>query len=250
MLSPTRGRVLRRKCDCGQHTGGGECASCKKKKSSIPRANSTEELRETKVTAERGQGQLSFAAMPVSSRQRTGRTMESESAAEEGGEEKLEQKYSDKGVLMTLAGSGTCNNGGAESACDPEIGAYKINANNNTCCTKDCSSLHEQTHVSDITNWGCCKALSVAYNKTGADKGAAVRKYNDWLSQAVHLTECHAYTNGVDCAKQLARQKHCAGAGRDTDCCKDVEDYRARYSARAKTECDAAPKEPPACPVF
>jgi uncharacterized protein DUF4157 len=32
LLSSTRGRVLQRKCDCGQHTGGGECEECKKKK--------------------------------------------------------------------------------------------------------------------------------------------------------------------------------------------------------------------------
>jgi hypothetical protein len=165
----------------------------------------------------------------------------------EGGET---QKYSDKGVLMTLAGSGTCINGGAESACDPDIGAYKIYANHNTCCTKDCSWLHEQTHVSDITNWGCCKALSVAYNAKGADKGALVRKYNDWLARASDLTECHAYSNGVACADQLAKTKDCAGAGKDTDCCKDVADYRTKYAATAKTLCDRAPKGPPPCPAF
>jgi hypothetical protein len=249
-FSPIRDGVLQRKCDCGQHTGGGECASCKKKKASIPEVKSTKELRETTVAAGRDSNQPSFAEMPLTSRQATGRTTESDGSEQEAGEEKVERKYSDKGVLLTLAGSGTCNNGGAESGCDPETGAYKIYANNNTCCTKDCSRLHEQTHVSDITNWGCCKALSVAYNKPGADKAAAVQKYNDWLSRAIHLTECHAYSNGADCAKQMARQKDCSGAGRDTDCCKDAEDYRARYSARAKTECDAAPKDPPACPVF
>jgi uncharacterized protein DUF4157 len=33
LLSPVRGRVLQRKCDCGQHSGGGDCEECKKKKS-------------------------------------------------------------------------------------------------------------------------------------------------------------------------------------------------------------------------
>src|SRR5215470_17278598 len=32
--------VLQRKCDCGQHTGGGECEECKKKKSSLQRHSS------------------------------------------------------------------------------------------------------------------------------------------------------------------------------------------------------------------
>ena len=35
-LSPARSGVLRRKCDCGKHTGGGECEECQKKKSGDP----------------------------------------------------------------------------------------------------------------------------------------------------------------------------------------------------------------------
>jgi hypothetical protein len=31
-FSPARHGILQRKCDCGQHTGGGECEECKKKK--------------------------------------------------------------------------------------------------------------------------------------------------------------------------------------------------------------------------
>jgi len=33
LLSAVRGGVLQRKCDCGQHTGGGKCEECRKKKS-------------------------------------------------------------------------------------------------------------------------------------------------------------------------------------------------------------------------
>jgi hypothetical protein len=33
LFSPARTSVLQRKCDCGQHTGGGECEECKKEKS-------------------------------------------------------------------------------------------------------------------------------------------------------------------------------------------------------------------------
>lgn len=167
-----------------------------------------------------------------------------------GPEEAETERYSDQGVLLTLQGSGTCNNGGAESGCDIEIGAYKIYANRNTCCTKTCSLKHEQTHVTDMTNWGCCKAASVAYNAKGADKGKVVDKYNDWLRRATVLTECHAYTNGVKCANQLSQEKDCAGAGKDTDCCKDIAQYISVYGAKAKTNCDAAPKDPPPCPAF
>jgi len=36
-IQPRPGLLLQRKCDCGQHTGGGECEECKKKKSSLQR---------------------------------------------------------------------------------------------------------------------------------------------------------------------------------------------------------------------
>lgn len=249
---------LQRKCSCGQHTGGGPCGACKKhdpgtrpSPSGTGARGPTDAARELRALS-KGGGQRGFAEMRVSAEApepAIARTREP-GGADQTPDDGAQSKYSDKGVLMTLAGSGTCLNGGAESACDPEIGAYRIYRNNNTCCTKDCSWLHEQTHVSDITGWGCCKALSVAYNKPGADKAAAVQKYNDWLTSALSLTECHAYTNGVECAKQLARQKDCAGAGRNTDCCKDIQEYQTKYSARAATECAAAPRQPPACPAF
>jgi hypothetical protein len=167
------------------------------------------------------------------------------SPGEQGAEE-----YSGEGVLMTLDGSGTCVNGGAASACDPAIGAYRIQRNDNTCCTKGCSLNHEITHVSDITRWGCCKALSVAYNAPGANKNAAVQKYNDWLRTAVNITECHAYSNDVSCADQMLKAQDCAGVGKDTDCCKDIADYKTRYQAFASSTCAAAPKDAPACPAF
>jgi len=36
-LSPVQGGILQRKCDCGQHTMGGECEGCKKKKMPLQR---------------------------------------------------------------------------------------------------------------------------------------------------------------------------------------------------------------------
>jgi len=35
-LAPVQRPMLQRKCDCGQHTGGGECEECKKKKKETP----------------------------------------------------------------------------------------------------------------------------------------------------------------------------------------------------------------------
>lgn len=251
-FSPVTKGVLQRKCDCGQHTGGGACAACKKRKSSIPHNKWGNSLDRGSSNASQDFSQRGFAEMRVSAEPagtRSGHQL-SPVVTKQSTEEKRGPKYSEHGVLITDQGSGTCQNGGAESVCDPTNGAYKIIRNSNNCCTSDCSRLHEQVHASDVTKWGCCKALSVVYNKPGADKNAAVQKYNDWMNLARSLTECHAYTGDVECARSLAKQKNCAGAGRNSDCCKDIEDYRVRYQAMADNECAAAPKDAPACPAF
>jgi hypothetical protein len=269
-FTPMRSGLLQRKCACGGTPGvDGECDECRRKRLQREVANSGQGTQNAismppvvyDAPPSRGRSPDASARAPKPypghnfstvrvQPMRISPTFEEGELDQPSPEGELTRKYSEKGALMTLDGSGTCVNGGAESACDPDNGAYTIYSNSNTCCTKDCSWLHEQTHVSDITNWGCCKALSVAYNAKGADKGALVQKYNDWLARASDLTECHAYSNGVACADQLARTKDCAGAGRSTDCCKDIAEYRTKYAAKARTLCDRAPKEPPPCPAF
>ena len=100
-----------------------------------------------------------------------------------------------------------------------------------------------------MTGWGCCKAASVAYNKQGADQTEVVAKYK-WLLSVRVLTECNAHKTSVACADELAKTKDCSGTGKDTDCCKDIEQYREVYAARKDTFCNAAPKDAPACPAF
>jgi hypothetical protein len=165
------------------------------------------------------------------------------------GEEEADQ-YSSDGLLASLAGSGTCVNGGGESVCSPTTGKYGITSNSNTCCTKECTQAHEQQHVTDHDGWGCCAALSAAWGKKGADKAELVKKYNTWFATANLLSECNAYTRSVECADALATTKDCAGTGKDTDCCKDIADYKLNAETRAKSNCGAAPKTVPPCPSF
>lgn len=169
-----------------------------------------------------------------------------------GVDEEEAEKYSDQGVLLTSEspGSGTCFNGGADSGCDMNDGVFKIVRVRNTCCTKDCSIKHEQTHIKDVTGWGCCKAASVAYNKPGVSQSEVVDKYNNWQRSVQTLTECHAHQTSIDCAQELAKKKDCSGAGKDTDCCKDIDQYRENYAAKIDTFCKAAPKDAPPCPAF
>ena len=157
--------------------------------------------------------------------------------------------YSKDGLMVSLQ-SGTCQNGGGASVCDPATGNYNIVSNSNTCCTKDCTQQHEQTHVADFNASGCCKALSAAYNAKGADKNAVVKKYNDWLAVADPVSECRAYNVGVTCADGLAKAKDCDGKGKGTDCCKDIAEYKSHYGGLAKSTCASAAAKMPPCPAF
>ena len=161
-----------------------------------------------------------------------------------------EEESADSSGDSALRQSGTCQNGGAASDCDAATGTFGLLHNDNTCCTKDCTAQHEAVHATDVNGWGCCKAYSTAYNAKGADKAALTTRYANWVGSIRAITECHAYTNDVTCADALARSKDCSGAGKNTDCCKDIVEYKARYSALATTNCAAAPKKAPPCPAF
>jgi hypothetical protein len=166
-------------------------------------------------------------------------------------------RYSDPGVVLMLEdpkplppGSGTCINGGGESGCHLKEGVYKMVRIKNTCCTKDCTIKHEQTHINDVTGWGCCKVASVAYNKKDADQTEVEARYKKWNDSIRTLTECNAHKVSVACADQMKKDKKCDGDGKDTDCCKDLDQYRENYASKIDTFCNAAPKEAPPCPAF
>jgi hypothetical protein len=156
-------------------------------------------------------------------------------------------RFTAEGLEMDLQ---ACQNGGAVSACDPNTGVYGLKSNDNTCCTKDCTAQHEAKHKVDHDKWGCCKALSVAWNKPGADKTKLVQQYGEWRAKVSPITECHAYSNDVVCADAMAKEKDCSGKGKDTDCCKNIAEYKTKYAKLAKENCDAAPAKAPPCPTF
>ena len=176
---------------------------------------------------------------------------------ERGVEEEEADEASGEGIVVMQEdpkpippGSGTCINGGGESGCFLKDGVYKIVRIQNTCCTKDCSTKHEQTHISDQTGWGCCKAASVAYNKKDADKADVEAKFKKWNDGVRTTSECNAHQTSIDCADQMKKDKKCDGEGKDSDCCKDVDQYREVYAGRKKIFCDAKPKDLPPCPAF
>jgi hypothetical protein len=277
-FTPIHGRMLQRKCACGGTPGpSGECDECRKKRMSLQRKGtqpSTLDSQPSEVPpfvhdVLRSPGQPldltirafmeprfvhDFSRVPV--HPGSAKPILGDSATQIRGshqllsEEEETEKYSDDGLLIRNAGSGICVNGGAESVCDPSTGKYSITSNSNTCCTKDCSQEHEQQHVNFENNQGCCKALSVAWNAKGADKAKLSKKYSQWVKDTESIAECQAYSNDVKCADALAKTKDCAGKGKSSDCCKDIDDYRTRYGALAKTHCAKAAKKVPPCPAF
>lgn len=237
LTAETKNR-LQRKCACGGATKtSGPCEACSSKQFEKKHSPLRHDFSKVRVHGNSPRPtSAGFTLQPAITHQPT--------------EETEKEEYSTEGIRMTLAGSGTCVNGGAASACSPATGVYVINSNSNTCCTKDCSQKHEQTHVNDVTGWGCCAALSTAYNKPGADKNALVTKYNTWLAKVYDITECNSLTSDVTCADQMFTAKNCAGAGKDTDCCKDIVDYKANFGAQKTTVCGRAPKKVEPCPTF
>lgn len=157
-------------------------------------------------------------------------------------------KYSPDGVFLDLDGSGTCSNGGGSSGCNPSTGVYGLVSNDNTCCTTECTAAHEAVHKKDHDDWGCCKAFSTAWNAKGADQPALTKKFSEWAKKVGVITECHAYTKSVACASDLATTNDCDGKGKDTNCCKDIAEYKAGNMDMAAAMCSAAPKKAAPCP--
>lgn len=147
-----------------------------------------------------------------------------------------------------------CSNGGGSSFCNPQTGNYDIDPTVNTCCTRECTELHEKEHVKDMDGWGCCKDLSqrvVPAAQNGGDPKCFVDTFQKWLDIVTPLTECHAYTVSVNCADRLARERGCnTDAGRRTNCCKNIKQYRDAMEAKRKENCDRAPKRAPPCPQY
>lgn len=217
---PTAG-ALQRSCACG-----GTCPACRQKRESSPPSAESDHR---------------IPHMPALRNQ----------LAEGETEETASEQYNEDGLrTREQGGSGTCVQAGAVSSCDPNTGVYRITGNNNTCCTKGCSTAHEQQHVNFETSAGCCKALSVAWSAKGADKAALAKKYSQWVSDTESYAECKAYTNDVTCSDAMAKDKDCSGKGKGTDCCKDIEAYRSAYGALAKSYCAKAPAKPAACPAY
>lgn len=250
---------LPRKCACSGATKlSGPCEACSSKQLEPANPKKHAPLLNQKAGPSLSFGKLTlrhdFSKVPVHGNSQrpasAGLTLQPAITHQPADEETEKEEYSTEGIRMTLAGSGTCQNGGAASACNPANGVYVINANNNSCCTKPCSQKHEQTHVNDVTGWGCCAALSTAYNRPGADRNALVTKYNTWLAKVYDITECNALTSDVACADQMFTAKDCSGAGQNTDCCKDIVDYKANFGAQKATVCGRAPRTVEPCPAF
>jgi hypothetical protein len=77
----------------------------------------------------------------------------------------------------------------------------------NTGCTKPCTEQHEAQHVSDYTNWGCCKKLHE--RKDSADFTSHKAAYARWSDTVRPISECRAYKVDVKCATKKTAELQC-----------------------------------------
>jgi hypothetical protein len=145
------------------------------------------------------------------------------------------------------AGGPLCSNGGGSSSCDFSTGQYKIDSNDNTCCTADCTQQHEARHVQDLGD--CCKKASDA-RKDSAAPDKILKLYRKWLETARPTTECNAHRNDVRCATALEKTNDCNGRGKDSSCCLSILSYKNHYGEIANQICAGAPAKIPPCPNF
>jgi hypothetical protein len=146
------------------------------------------------------------------------------------------------GVLATY--TLPCYGRGGSSHCNPSTGVYEIDYNDNRCCTRDCTQMHEEQHVSDLED--CCQALKSAID-AGGDPTDLIGQYNTWMSSGViDWTECRAYKVSESCAGTLWAQNNCDN--QSSQCCDEITDYLTIVWAQKAHYCGRAPATRPPCP--
>ncbi len=136
-----------------------------------------------------------------------------------------------------------CFGRGGGSQCDPDTGVYEMVYNEDTCCTRDCTELHEQQHKIDFGD--CCRAL---HNKIeeGGDRDKLVEQYDRWRqSGASDWSECNAYTVSVNCAETLRTKNRCDI--QSSECCDVIDSYLAGHRRKQREHCGRATFTP-LCP--
>ena len=220
--SPPTG-MLQRKCACGNHASGGECAACREKREKpLQRAAVTSEL----ISAVppivndvlRSPGQPLDAGMRTFFEQKFGHDFSGVPVQAGAFWQTMPVGLAQELTLpsgpgyvpfpQTPSDSGTCKVGHSTSNCFPDAGGYIVGPIENDCCTKPCTLEHEVQHVRDFD--ACCKAYSQALKKPGANRLTLTQTWLSWKEQARPVSECRAYMNDVTCAQRLAQLKGCA----------------------------------------
>ena len=140
---------------------------------------------------------------------------------------------------------------GGHTTCNRETGVPVITNNNNE-CSRPCTQQHEEKHKAD--RGPCCKKYSDAFKAAGTvkDKNAETEKWNDYIDSSTHWSECRGYTESVNCADQMLKDKDCANCPRDEPkdpkkkdewkkqrkCCDELQSYRDASEKERKEECD------------
>jgi hypothetical protein len=201
---------LQRKCACGGNaSGGGECESCKKKKTLQRKtAGNTQPA----IAPPIAHGVLRTPGQPLNTQTR-GLI-----------EPRLGHDFSripmnvPAGSFMFLPEFGSfhrLHQGKAgETGCDVSVGKPQSDLHSPSPCYAACTARHEALHVTDLTP--CCTKANAKYKAATTDeqKTAVQDKMNQWSIANQDYLECRAYGESVRCAKEFLAA-HCAGPKSD-----------------------------------
>jgi hypothetical protein len=249
-LTPAPSRILQRKCACGgTPLFGSECAECRKRRTT--QAAPTLDSGFAPKTYHDGRPSRGLGP----ELRRTGGLAATfqEIANGEGGE--MTTKGGDAGptekrgyfVPKDLDVIEACNYFHGESDCDFDSGEYKIGPITDPCCSKECTSQHEQQHVKDLGGpLSCCQRVADNIRARPNDKESFVRKYNQWRDGGARAwSECNAWGVSVRCAKKLISEKKCAGSR--SECCKQLQVFLTQAEGRKQNFCEQT-QTVPLCP--
>jgi hypothetical protein len=248
--SPTPQRILQRKCACGGISlFGGECSECRKR-------------RITQSASTAGSG---FAPKTSNDRQHHG--LDVDFSRTDGIAATLQEVADDESAETTVDGSDAgptekpsyfvpkdldvleaCGNFYGESRCIPSNGKYETTKIADPCCSKQCTTAHEEQHVTDLGGPGsCCERLAENIRFQPEQGESLIKRYNEWLDGgATAWSECRAWGVSEQCAQKLVTKNKCAE--KPSDCCNQLRVYQDQIRGRKDFYCSIAPKTKPRCP--
>jgi hypothetical protein len=206
--------MLQRKCGCGQHAGGGQCAECSKERSARATAGGAILQRHTSGNQDSSRvpeivyDVLRLPGQPLDPATRTffeprfGHDF-SQVRVHADAHDPREIRLLELGHARRLP-----QESAGETYCDVSKGTPTVEIKDKDQCTRECTERHENVHKRDMAP--CCKKANKAYKaaKTDEEKDQVNKKMNGWLEDNQDWLQCRGYAETLRCYEQFVA-KHC-----------------------------------------